>query len=93
MAKKYIDADALIKQMKDSKYIVTDSPFARGVNGAIDYWATEIKYMSVTEIAVIDAFAKRLKERCEFIPQHHFNCKEVEFWIDAVAKEMKGERR
>ena len=31
---------------------------------------------------------ERLKVRCENIPQNHFTCAEVEFWIDQIAKEI-----
>lgn len=39
---------------------------------------------------VIDEFSEKLKIRCGCIPQQHFTYAEVEFWIDQVAKEMKG---
>lgn len=41
----YINKHDLIEQMIDSKYANPSSQFQTGVNAAIDYWVTQIKYM------------------------------------------------
>jgi hypothetical protein len=47
---RYIDADELIKQMKDGKYDEIETYFQRGVNSAIDYWITEINHFPTADV-------------------------------------------
>lgn len=39
-----IDADALIEEMRNSKYIINDGAYTRGANAVIDYYVREIPY-------------------------------------------------
>ena len=47
---RYIDAEALIKQMKNSKYVDGETPFQLCVNAVVDYWISEIKYFPSTNV-------------------------------------------
>ena len=60
---RYIDADKLIKQMKDGKYVERKTYFQRGVNSAIDYWITEINHFPTTDVvpkSEVEALEKEL---------------------------------
>jgi hypothetical protein len=48
---RYIDADALIKEMQESKYANPCNDFQRGVNASIDIQITGIKHMPTADVA------------------------------------------
>ncbi len=67
---RYIDADALIKQMKDSKYVITETPFQRGVNASVDYWIAEIKHFPEADVvprAEVEKIVEEVEKTIETI--------------------------
>ena len=62
---RYIDADALIKQMKDGKYVDRETSFQRGVNSAIDYWITEINHFPTADVVPKSEVAREIFEEID----------------------------
>ena len=59
---RYIDADELINQMENSKYIDTETQFQLNVNAVINYWISEIKYFPSKNVVTNIDVAKEIFE-------------------------------
>lgn len=68
---RYINADALIEQMKNSKYVVADTPFYIGVNDAIDYWISKIENLSSADVAPKAEIASEVAEAYTALARHY----------------------
>lgn len=73
---RYIDADELIKQMENSKYIDTETQFQLNVNAVINYWISEIKYFPSKNVVTNIDVAKEIFEEIDKHIVWHPRCYE-----------------
>ena len=62
---RYIDADALIKEMQECKYANPCNDFQRGVNASVDIHITGIKHMTGADVVPKSEVAREIFEEIE----------------------------
>ena len=86
---RYIDADALIKEMQECKYANPCNDFQRGVNASIDIHITGIKHIPAADVVPKSEVAREIEAFEQKVGQiyDHYVFEDTDYADDDVAIE------